>query len=279
MSYLVLGSSGQIGHALCEYYDSKNVTVDKFDIVDSNLQDLRIDNNELLEEKIKSSDFVFFLAFDVGGSRYLKKYENTYDFVHNNMRIMSNTFGLLKKHNKPFIFASSQMSNMGHSPYGQLKRIGEIYTKILGGIVVKFWNVYGIERDLEKSHVITDFIIKAKNNKIINMLTDGTEERQFLYSDDCCEALDITLKNYKLIDRAREMHITNHNWSTILSVAEEVVKHFPAQITPSNKKDDVQKNKKNEADPYILNFWEPRTSLSAGIQKICNYYKNGEDNV
>ena len=273
MSYLILGSSGQIGDALCEYYDSKNISIEKFDIVDNDFQDLRINSNTILEDKIRSSEFVFFLAFDVGGSRYLKKYENTFDFVDNNMKIMSNTFELLKKYNKPFIFASSQMSNMGYSPYGQLKRIGEIYTEILGGIVVKFWNVYGVEKDLEKSHVITDFIIKAKNKKIIDMLTDGTEERQFLYSDDCCEALDTTLKNYNTISREREIHITNHRWDTILSVAKEVTKHFPAQVIPAEKKDEVQKNKKNEADPYILEFWTPKTSLADGIEKICNHYK------
>ena len=179
MSYLILGSSGQIGDALCEYYDNKNISIEKFDIVDNNFQDLRINSNTILEDKIRSSEFVFFLAFDVGGSRYLKKYENTFDFVDNNVKIR-NCLSSVPSVNKPFIFASSQMSNMGYSPYGQLKRIGEIYTEILGGIVVKFWNVYGIEKDLEKSHVITDFIIKAKNKKVIDMLTDGTEERQFL---------------------------------------------------------------------------------------------------
>ena len=36
----------------------------------------------------------------------------------NNLLIMSNVFSLLKKHNRKFIFASSQMSNMDFSPYG-----------------------------------------------------------------------------------------------------------------------------------------------------------------
>ena len=47
-----------------------------------------------------NSDFIFFLAFDVGGSRYLKKYQNTFDFISNNMRIMENTFSILKKERK-----------------------------------------------------------------------------------------------------------------------------------------------------------------------------------
>ena len=57
------------------------------------------------------------------------------------------------------------MSNMSYSPYGLLKNIGEKYTEILGGLVVKFLNVYGIEKDLKKSHVITDFILMSLKNK------------------------------------------------------------------------------------------------------------------
>ena len=274
MKYLVLGSSGQIGSALVNYLVDKGNEVETFDIVEDKYQDLRMQKNQLLIEKIHQSDFVFFLAFDVGGSRYLQKYQNTFNFIDNNMKIMTNTFELLEKCKRPFVFASSQMSTMGFSSYGSLKNLGEWYTKILGGRVVKFWNVYGIEEDLEKSHVITDFILKAKDNGVIDMLTDGTEDRQFLYSEDCCQALEIISNEYGRIDPDRELHITNHEWTTILEVANEVVKNFPAQVVPAAAKDMVQKNIRNEADPYILEFWKPSTSLSEGIKKICDHYKN-----
>ena len=103
-----------------------------------------------MRQAIKRADFVHFLAFDVGGSTYLAKYQNTFDFIHNNMKLMTNTFELLREYNKPFIFASSQMSNMSFSIYG-LKAMGERYARVLGGLTVKFWNVYGIEHDPEKT--------------------------------------------------------------------------------------------------------------------------------
>ena len=127
MKVLVLGSSGQVGFSLTKYLRNKNYEVIEFDIVNNEEQDLRIYNNKLLEQTIQSSDFVVFLAFDVGGSRYLEKYQNTFDFVNNNNLIMQNTFSLLKKYSKKFIFASSQMSNMSHSSYGVLKNIGAKY--------------------------------------------------------------------------------------------------------------------------------------------------------
>jgi len=213
------------------------------------------------------------LAFDVGGSHYLEKYEKTFSFMHNNVSIMSNTFDLLEQTKKPFLFTSSQMSNMGYSSYGTLKKIGEWYTKMLKGVVVKFWNVYGIEPDLEKSHVITDFVLKARDSGVINMLTDGTEKRQFLYSEDCCEALYAVCSNYTEIDRDAEIHITTHEWSSILEVANEVSNSFPAKIVPGESKDNIQRGKINEPDPYILNFWKPKTSLSDGIRRVCEYYE------
>ena len=162
MKVLNLGSSGQIGAYLTEYLRGKGHIVHEFDKVnDPHWQDLTVNDNSLLMEKIIDSDFVFFLAFDVGGSRYLKKYQHTFKFINNNTRMMANVFNLLEKTNKRFVFASSQMSNMSYSPYGVMKRVGEMYTSTLGGLTVKFWNVYGIEKDHEKSHVITDFIRKG----------------------------------------------------------------------------------------------------------------------
>ena len=183
---------------------------------------------------------------------------------------MVNTFDALKSYRKPFIFASSQMSNMSYSPYGIAKALGESYTRALGGITVKFWNVYGPEHDLEKSHVITDFILKAKDYGNITMMTDGTEERQFLHAEDCSNALMILSQKYNEINRDQELHITNFEWNTILEVADIIKERFPCKISPSKEIDTVQLNKRNEPDPYILNFWKPKISLKEGINKIIN---------
>lgn len=69
----ILGSSGQIGSYLTQYFLNKGDIVYEIDIVNGPHQDLTDFNNIDPEEKIQKSDFVFFLAFDVGGSRYLKK--------------------------------------------------------------------------------------------------------------------------------------------------------------------------------------------------------------
>lgn len=270
---LVLGSEGQIGNHLIKFLREKKYDVVEFDILNSPKQDLRLENNKLLKKYILETDFVFFLAFDVGGSKYLSQYQKSYEFIHNNISIMKNTFQYLQELDKPFIFASTQMSNMIHSSYGVLKAIGEFYTKSIGGIVAKFWNVYGIEKDLEKSHVITDFILKGLKYGEIKMLTDGEEEREFLYADDCCEALYSIMKNFSECSLLNKIDITSFKSVKIKDVAEIVSQKLGnIRVVPSNNKDIIQQNFKNIADSSILKWWSPTTSLEEGIEKMINYY-------
>lgn len=271
---LILGSSGQIGSSLVQVAKKNSLDIIEFDIARSRKEDLRILNNKGFLDYLSEIDFLFFLAFDVGGSRYLKEYQSTFDFISNNIKIMDNVFSVLKNSGTKFIFASSQMSNMTFSNYGLLKKIGEKYTETLNGLTVKFWNVYGIEKDLNKSHVITDFILMAKNNKEIRMITNGAEERQFLYSDDASEALLSIANNYEKIDRNKELHITNGEWTSVLEVAKIISENYAnAPIIVGNEEDKIQNSVKNVEDKYIYKFWKPKTSLRDGIKKIINFYE------
>ena len=279
MKVLNLGSSGQIGAYLTEYLRKKGHEVIEYDKNLGAQYNLTAIPSTWLESCIKQADFVFFLAFDVGGSRYLKKYQNTFDFINNNTRLMANVFGLLEEYNKRFIFASSQMSNMSYSPYGVMKRVGELYTQTLKGLTVHFWNVYGIEHDDEKSHVITDFIRKGFEEGDFEMMTDGTEERQFLYAEDCCEALETIMNSYTDFKPEDELHITSFRSSTIKEVAEIISGQFnligkSVSIKPGLAKDSVQLDKRNQPNNYITGWWMPKTNLQDGIAKVFGDMKN-----
>ena len=274
MKITILGSSGQIGAYLTDYLREKGHYVYEFDVVNNPHEDMTLIPNLLLEERIADSDFVFFLAFDVGGSRYLKKYQHTFQFIDNNSRLMVNAFGYLKKYNKKFVFASSQMSNMSYSPYGVLKNVGELYTKSLNGLIVKFWNVYGIEKDHEKAHVITDFIRKGFETGVIDMMTDGQEEREFLYAEDCCEALEAIMENYNDFTSEDNLHITSFHSTKIIDIASIICGQFnligrhDVKVQPSTEKDSVQMDKRNKPDTYLMKWWQPKTTIEQGIAQI-----------
>tara|TARA_B110000858_G_scaffold70113_1_gene81421 strand:+ start:170 stop:1015 length:846 start_codon:yes stop_codon:yes gene_type:complete len=275
---LVLGSAGQIGSHLVNFLKKKNYNVSEFDIETNKKEDLRLHNNSFLKKKIAKADYVFFLAFDVGGSRYLQKYQESYQFIKNNLDLMSKTFELLKKYNKKFLFASSQMSNMNYSNYGILKLIGEKISKTTNGLVVKFWNVYGLEKDISKSHVITDFILMAIKNKKIKMLTNGKESRDFLYADDCCEGLEIAMKKHtQFIKQGISIDIASGKEIKIINIAKIIKKIFKKenvdiQIKAKKLKDLIQVNKRNKVNKYFLKFWKPKTSIQDGINSIVHHY-------
>ena len=278
----ILGSSGQIGSYLTEYLRNKGYDAREFDIINGEEEDMTKIPNPNLHATIMTSDFIFFLAFDVGGSHYLKKYQHTFKFIDNNTRLMANAFGLIDKYNKPFVFASSQMSNMSYSPYGVLKRVGELYTKSLNGLIVKFWNVYGIEKDMEKAHVITDFIRKGFETGTIDMMTDGTEQRDFLYAEDCCEALETVMDQYSNFTSDTDLHITTGVYTSILEIAQNIQSLFKeigkeVDVSPSPSKDEVQKDARNIPDPYIRKWWEPKTSITLGIGKVFESMKENYD--
>ena len=82
----------RFGAPLCEFIKAQGDEVVTFDVVDHADQDLRIYNNDLLEKEIAACDFVYFLAYDVGGSRYLEENQDKPQFIMNNIQLMQNTF-------------------------------------------------------------------------------------------------------------------------------------------------------------------------------------------
>ena len=279
MRVTILGSSGQIGAYLTTYLRDKGHQVKEFDKNNLPAQDLTKIPNLQLRDAIYDSDFVFFLAFDVGGSHYLKKYQHTFGFLDNNTRMMANVFGYLQEFKKPFVFASSQMSNMSYSPYGVMKRVGELYTKSLKGLIVKFWNVYGIENDMEKAHVITDFIAKGFETGTIDMMTNGSEHREFLYAEDCCEALETVMQEYSAFTSDDDLHITSGVSTSILEIARNIQSLFKeigreVTVVPNESRDEVQKDDRNVSNPYIKRWWRPQTSIQEGIKKVFEEMKN-----
>jgi len=261
MKILVLGSEGQIGRPLCAHLTSRGHQIlgwDKTNSIKEDLSDSR--NIKSLIETMESVDRVVFLAFEVGGSKYLARADKDFAYIDENVKLMSNTFKALTITRKPFLFASSQMANMHHTNYGFLKDLGERYTKSLGGWICRFWNVFGVEEcEDEKTHVITDFIIKAKEGKI-EMRTTGEEARQFLHTDDCNRALESWV-NDEWDDIGQYYDITSFEWVNIIDVANTIKDLMgPVQIILGESTDEVQRGIRNIPSEYIKRFWVPQLS-------------------
>lgn len=269
MNITVIGSEGQIGKPLVKLLIDKKYIVECID--KKNKPQERLDTEvgkNILEHKLTNSEKAVFLAFEVGGSKFLTDNDHNLNYILENSRLMSNTFEILSKKEVPFLFASSQMSNMKHTNYGFLKDLGERYCRAIPkSSVCRFWNVYGYEDPLDpKSHVITDFIHMAKTDGVIKMRTTGEERRQFLHTDDCSAALLHWIKNGW--NSLAPMDITSFNWVSILEVAEIVSSLTGARIVRGNKADSIQLGIENEPNREILDYWKPEISLEEGIKKL-----------
>jgi len=273
LRYLVLGSSGFIGNNFCNYLRSRNCIVSEFDIKNNEDEDLRITNNSKLRNAIESCDFVFFLAFDVGGSKFLQNCNHDNTFLTNNTKILGNTFEILAEFDKKFIFISSYLTkNLDHS-YGLLKFLGEQFTHSLGGLVVRLYNIYGNEEVSIRSHVIPDLIYQAQNNNCIELKTNGEEKRQFLYIDDCCEGLFVASQQFDLILReCNNIDLTYFEWISIKNIASFISERFNCPLKISQDK--ANYNSEIAPNRYILKFWKPRINLEFGISLMLNELKN-----
>ena len=264
MKNLVLGGSGMIGSHLCEHLISIGETVINLDLKEGN--DLRILNLSIFE----NIDYVWFLAWDVGGAKYIMNPDNYFSLLHNNMKICNNVFEYLKQTKIPFTFASTQLVNTDNV-YGLSKIVGEEYTRLLGGQTVRFWNVYGWEEPGEKSHVITDLVLQGLAKGKIHLMTTGEEERQFIHISDCVKNL-VALRNNK----ERVIHFTNGKWYSIKEVATIIANKLNCELSLGNVKG---YNNKLEADDTVklLKFDK---ILEEGLQQVIEtaklYLKNAQ---
>lgn len=274
--FLILGSSGLIGKYLKEYLEKRGKEVIEFDIKNHFSQDLRIASNYELEKHLLNSDFVFFLAFDVGGAKYLNNLDNNEKFLSNNTAILLNTFNALSKNRKPFIFASTYLVDNLENNYSLLKRLGESFTSSLSGINVRFWNIYGFETVSDRSHLIPDLIHQCVVNRNIKLLTDGNEKKQFLYVEDCCECLfEIALRFHRL-NKLKYIDLSSFDWISVYDVGRIISELFNCPISHSK----IQSNLAPIVEPLntVLSFWEPKTSLLDGIIKIKRIYEESNYN-
>ena len=135
---LVLGSEGFIGTSLCAFLEKKGESVTHFDIKRGDHEDARF-----AELDLSDIDRVYFLAWDVGGAKYLYKEDIQLGQLDWNLQLLQNVMRQLKRDKKPFLFVSTQLAEEYDTVYGATKRLGEIWTRLLDGLFIRQWNVYG----------------------------------------------------------------------------------------------------------------------------------------
>lgn len=269
---LVLGSGGLIGSHLVKWLHDKGYTV--LEVKNRLHVDLR--KPEALNHFPTDIAFAFFLACEVGGSKFIDSASgNTQlDIIEYNIQIYQSVFPWFSKHRIPFIFTSSYLQAQPTS-YGTVKRLGEAWMKALGvGKIVRLWNIYGAEKPGVKSHVLTDWISACLATGKIQSLTDGSEARQFIHASDCAAALGMLMERYE--DAEFVTDISSDHWITLRQLAEYINEAAPQNITCQISFSDVQAVARARLSPktntLLYQIWEPSITLPDGIRGMWDYY-------
>ncbi|RLD57313.1 MAG: hypothetical protein DRJ01_14025 [Bacteroidetes bacterium] len=254
---LVLGGSGTIGSALCKELKDQGEEVINLDLkIGFDLRTLNLFN-------YKNVDYVWFLAWDVGGAKYLYNADNQLKIIQNNTRICENVFSFLKSTQIPFMFVSSQLASYDNA-YGVTKKLGEEWSRILNGNIVRFWNVYGWETPGEKSHIIPDLVVRSLQKQPIKLLTNGEEERQFIFMEDTVKNL-IRMREMGL----KEVDMTNNRWIKIKDLAKIITTKIGTTLELGKEKGYSVRIEANET----AKKFHFETTLEQGVDKIIKEAK------
>ena len=161
------------------------------------------------------------------------------------------------------------------------EKIMKVYHDIHGvcSVMLRLTNIYGPRSQMQHSRfgVLNWFIRQAIDGECIKVFGDGKILRDFLYIDDCVEAILMSG-----ISEKAEGEIMNVGWdkpTCFLEAAELIV-----ELSQSGKWEFAefsQERKLQEPGDFYSDIskikklvgWEPKTSLREGVQKTISYYR------
>lgn len=199
--------------------------------------------------------YVWFLAWDVGGAKFLLDETYQLEILRSNLALCETIFPWIAENSLNATFIGTQMAGYRNA-YGLTKLIGEYWAALTPGCIIsRLWNVFGIEDPSDRSHVVSD-LTRSGEKGCVRCLTSGRERRQFLYVKDCVAAL--------LHQRGIQQpiaDITSCVWTPVREVAEIIAREIGVPVTFGE-----EPGYENIVEPWnLLAGWRPSYSLVDGI--------------
>ena len=261
--------------------DSKNVTFIEHDVQD------HID----IDEKL---DYVLHLASAASPVAYT---ENPINTLKAGSLGTINTLGLARKHNAEYFLASTSEvygdplispqneeywgnvnPNGERSMYDEAKRFAEAATATyarsynLKTKIIRIFNTYGPNMQLNDGRVVTNLIVQALNNENLTIYGDGTQTRSFSYVSDTVAGMTAIMNSRycEVFNIGTPYEITVEELAeTILKLTDSkskiIYKPLPND-DPKQRKPDITKAKDK------LN-WEPKVDLKTGLTFTIDWIK------
>ena len=307
MNILLTGGSGFIGSHLSNELlkDDKNKLIIVDNLLTGNLENIQnlLDSKNVtfiqhdvqdhieIDEKL---DYVLHLASAASPVAYT---ENPINTLKAGSLGTINTLGLARKHKAEYFLASTSEvygdplispqneeywgnvnPNGERSMYDEAKRFAEAATATyarsynLKTKIIRIFNTYGPNMQLNDGRVVTNLIVQALNNEDLTIYGDGTQTRSFSYVSDTVAGIIAMMnsRHYEVFNIGNPYEITVEELAeTILELTDSkskiIYKPLPND-DPKQRKPDITKAKDK------LN-WEPKVDLQTGLTSTIDWIK------
>lgn len=155
------------------------------------------------------------------------------------------------------------------------------YTRIHGvrTVPLRLTNIYGPRAQMKHSHfgVVNWFVRLALEGKPIPIFGTGKILRDFLYVDDCVEAVLLAAREPRAVGEI--LNVGNDRSSTFLEVAQLIQEILPetqiefTDFTPERKAQEPGDFVSDISKIRRLLRWEPKVGLREGLARTVEFYR------
>jgi dTDP-glucose 4,6-dehydratase len=144
--------------------------------------------------------------------------------------------------------------------------------------VVRIFNTYGPNMQLDDGRVISNFIVQALKGNNLTVFGEGDQTRSFCYIDDLIRGI-IRIMD---IDYKLPLNLGNPSEFKIIELANTVLKLIDSkskiEFQPLPEDDPKQRRPDISKVKEMLN-WQPQISLDEGLGKTIEYFRKKLENI
>ncbi|HEX6818862.1 MAG TPA: NAD-dependent epimerase/dehydratase family protein [Ktedonobacterales bacterium] len=165
--------------------------------------------------------------------------------------------------------------------YDESKRLGETITmeyvrrKGVDARIVRIFNTYGPNSQLNDGRMIPNFITQALSGKPLTIHGDGSQTRSICYVDDLVEGLVLAL--FTPGTAGEVINLGNPDERPVRAWAEQIVRLCDSRsplATQSRRPEDPSRRQPDIAKARRLLGWEPRVTPEEGLVRTIAWFRS-----